>query len=444
MYRLKEIQDSLLHLVGWEQSFNPADYIAGVMTQTESGLYFQGAHPLVTLDNMRAIMPENFIFQYPDWNMIFEYKAGAKVKHNDKIYIALIDNVNETPTDSDYNPDFNTDYTTVWANYNYLTDYLERETRKGIATMVQTFIQTKQLNNETKNLLERRTFFDGAGHIKNTIDNRGKLCGYEIVAARAMGVTTKIERIGLQTTGGTGIVKVYIFHSNNVEPFKTLNLNVTNANGGFQWFPVDDLYLPYISSNNNAGGSWFICYNQNELPAGMEAINISKDWSRDPCMSCNVGNVQLWRELTKYLQISPFMFQAPTDFAAFPQMWNINETVYTNAVNYGINVEVSVGCDLTDFIKSQKHIFQTALQKQVAANVLRTLAMNPEVRVNRNQSNASRMEILYELDGNTSGVRAGGLGYELKKAFDAISMDTAGIDRICLSCNNHGVRYRTV
>jgi len=436
MYRLKEIQDSLLHLVGWEQSYNPADAIRNDMTTTESGLYFQGAHPLVTLDNVRAIMPEQFIFIYPAFNAETTYNAGSKVSYSSKVYESLKTTIGITPG--------TVEATTDWREYNYLSDFLERETRKGIASMVQTFIQTKQLNNETKNLLERRTFFDGAGHIKNTIDNRGKLCGYEIVAARAMGITTKIERIGLQTTGGPGIVKIYIFHSNKVEPFKTLELDVTSANGGFQWFPVDDLYLPYISSDNNAGGSWFICYNQNELPAGMEAINISKDWSRDPCMSCNVGNVQLWRELTKYLQISPFMFQSPTDFAAFPQMWNINETVYTNAVNYGINVEVSVGCDLTDFIKSQKHIFQTALQKQVAANILRTLAMNPDVRVNRNQSNASRMEILYELDGNTSGVRAGGLGYELKKAFDAISMDTAGIDRICLSCNNHGVRYRTV
>ena len=49
MYRLKEIQDALLHVVGWEQSFDPAKAIDTYLTQTESGLYFQGAHPLLTL-----------------------------------------------------------------------------------------------------------------------------------------------------------------------------------------------------------------------------------------------------------------------------------------------------------------------------------------------------------------------------------------------------------
>ena len=105
---------------------------------------------------------------------------------------------------------------------------------------------------------------------------------------------------------------------------------------------------------------------------------------------------------------------------------------------------LTVGCDLTDFIIEQRNIFATALQRQVAAIALRTMAMNPEARVNRNQTNVSRMEILYELDGNTNGVRPGGLGYELKQAYAALRISTQGIDRICLTCNNHGVRYRTV
>ena len=358
---------------------------------------------------------------------------GAKVKNETKVWIAKQANTGVTPEAGE-----------IWEEYNYLSDYLERLTLSGIASMVQNFIQGKQLDKETQSLLERRTFFDGAGRLQARIENRGKLCGYEIVPVRSMGVTSKIERIGLQMTGATGKVKLYLFHSSQPDPIKTVELDFTNTNGGFQWFPVTDCFLPYISDSNNAGGSWFLCYNQNDLPTDMQAINISKDWSREPCDTCNMGDVQVWRQLTKYLQISPFTYQAPTTFNQFPELWDIEQTIYTNTVNYGINVEISVGCDLTDFIVSQRHIFATVIQKQVAANALRTLAMNPSVNVNRNQSNASRMDILYELDGNTSGVRPGGLGYELKKAYEALSLDTKGIDRICLKCNNGGVKYRTV
>lgn len=440
MIRINEICEALKNVCGWEQSYDPAKAIDDNLTQTESGLYFQGAHPLLTLDNMEAIMPDDWGIQYPVWDALTQWKQNKVVQYgndtngNKLFWKAKADNVGEEPTEDSL----------FWSKYNILSDFLERMTRNGIATAIQTFTQIKQLDKETRNLLERRTFFDGAGRIRATLQNNHKLVGFEIVPVRAMGVTAKIEKIGLQMTGGTGVVRMYLFHSSQIDPIKTFDLNFTVTNGGFQWFPLTDCYLPYISDKNNAGGSWFLCYNQDELPAGMEAINVSKDWSREPCGTCNMGSVEVWRELTKYLQVTPFMYNAPETFAEYPVLWDIAYTMYTRTQNYGLNCEITIGCDLTDFIISQRQIFQTVIQRQVAAIALRTLAMNPNVRVNRNQSNATRMDILYELDGNTSGVRPGGLGYDLKKSYEALQIDTQGLDRICLACNNRGVRYRTV
>lgn len=441
MYRIKEIQDALLHVCGWEQSYNPKEAIDSDLTRSESGLMFQGAHPLLTLDTMRAIMPDDWGYQYPEWNSRETYSAGTIVQYDlngndDELYWESIrdNNTNEIPGES----------VLFWKPYNILSDFLERVTRNGIATAIQTFTQIKQLDKETRNLLERRTFFDGAGRIRATLQNTHKLVGFEIVPVRALGVTAKIEKIGLQMTGGTGIVKMYLFHSSQIDPIKTFDLDFQVKNGGFQWFTLEDCFLPYISKDNNSGGSWFLCYNQDELPQGMEAINLSKDWSREPCGTCNIGSVEVWRELTKYLQVTPFMYNAPETFAEYPELWDIAYTMYTNTQNYGLNCEITVGCDLTDFIISQRQIFQDVIQKQVAVIALRALAMNPNVRVNRYQSNATRADILYELDGNTSGVRPGGLGYQLKKAYEALKLDTQGLDRVCLSCNNRGVRYKAV
>lgn len=441
MYRIKEIQDALLHVCGWEQSYNPKEAIDSDLTRSESGLMFQGAHPLLTLDTMRAIMPDDWGYQYPEWNSRETYSAGTIVQYDlngndDELYWESIrdNNTNEIPGES----------VLFWKPYNILSDFLERVTRNGIATAIQTLTQIKQLDKETRNLLERRTFFDGAGRIRATLQNTHKLVGFEIVPVRALGVTAKIEKIGLQMTGGTGIVKMYLFHSSQIDPIKTFDLDFQVKNGGFQWFTLEDCFLPYISKDNNSGGSWFLCYNQDELPQGMEAINVSKDWSREPCGTCNIGSVEVWRELTKYLQVTPFMYNAPETFAEYPELWDIAYTMYTNTQNYGLNCEITVGCDLTDFIISQRQIFQDVIQKQVAVIALRALAMNPNVRVNRYQSNATRTDILYELDGNTSGVRPGGLGYQLKKAYEALKLDTQGLDRVCLSCNNRGVRYKAV
>lgn len=438
MIRLQDIQTALLPVVGWEQDYNPQNQIDESLCRSESGLTFQGAHPLCTLANVRAIMPDDYLYKYPDWSATPVYQAGAKVKHNSVVWVAVSVNTGSEPSES------NTD----WKAYNMLSDYLRQLTVNGINTAVQTFIQDKQLQQESRDLLERRTFFDGAARLQATIEPRGKIVGFEIVPVRSMGVTTRIERIGLQMTGGVGTVRLYIFHSSQVAPMRVVDVEFTNRSGGFQWFtPSEPIYLPYIpgtdGEGNDSGGAWFLCYNQNDLPSGMRALNVSKDWSVEPCQTCLGGSIESWRQMTKYLQVSPFAIHAPADFREYPEMFDIGLVGYTNTMNYGLNCEISVGCDLTDFIVSQRQIFATVIQKQVAAHVLRTIAMNPDVRVNRNQVNVTRDELLYELDGAPTG-RAAGMGYELRQAYKALSLDTRGLDRICLQCNNHGVRYRTV
>lgn len=420
-------------VVGWEQAYNPAESIAEDLTISESGLTFQGAHPLVTLQNMAAVMPDDWGYQYPEWNPDLQYPLGTVVSYNGSYWEAITAySGNEPVPGSD-----------DWRPYNILSDFLRRLTKNGIHKAVATFLQGKEIARETRNLVERRTFFDGAARLKATTENNGKIVGMEIVPVRALGVTAKIERIGLQMVGGVGSVTVYLFHSSQVAPVKVATLNYTNTSGGFQWFTLDDFYLPYISADTDAGGAWYLCYNQADLPEGMQALNVSKDWSSEPCQTCLGGSIEGWKQITKYLQVSPFATKAPADFKDYPEMFDIGRVAYTNTQNYGMNAEITIGCDLTDFIIEQRAQFKNVIQQQVAVTALRTLAMNPDVRVNRHQVNATRDQILYEIDGNPQG-RAGGLAYDLAQAYKALAIDTKGLDRICLCEQNNGVKYRTV
>lgn len=444
MIRIEEIKQGLAHLVGWEQAITPQELIDDGLTEAESGLTFQAAHPLVTLKNLQSVMPEFDEKAFPEWNKYKFYKKGVVVRHKETLFQAQQNNVGKEPRTADFNDDFNDDFSrnigTYWKQYSQMTDWLQRLQDASITGMVQRFLTEKSLLKESKQLLERRTFFDGAGRLSNTLRNAQRLVGFEIIPAYSMGVTAKIERIGLQMTGATGRVRVYLFHSSQPDPIQVEDLEFTKTNGGFQWFNVKDWYMPYVSEANDSGGAWFLCYNQADLPEGMECINVAKDWSREPCGTCNVGSVEAWRQLTKFLGISPFRVKSLETFEEYPELWDIADNVYTNTVNYGLNVEVSVYCDLTDFIIRERQMFATVLQKEMAARVLRMLAFNPSVRVNRNQSNASQFDLLYEVDGNPQG-RESGIGKELKDAYAALDIDTRGIDRLCLTCRPIGVRY---
>lgn len=427
MIRIADIQDKLLHLVGWKQNYDLSNItLSDNLTQTESGMYFQQIHPLLTLDNLQSIAPDfqNYNWQVYDTNKA--YKSGEVVRIEDSLYKAL-QNVPIKTSISD------TDY---WVETNPFSEWLEDKTKASIVKLVNKFINMKLADKASKSLIENKTLFDGTGRLTNKIENRNRLVGFEIDTVRSKGVTVKIDKIGLQMTE-PGSYTLYIFHSSNPEPIYTLTFEKTNANS-LEWFkPKDDILLPYESVNTDAGGSWYLVYKQSELPENAQAIYKDRDWSTGPCKACSRSEFLAYQAWSKYIEVHPFYISEDEEFD--PEAMN-----FTYDKNYGINLEVSAYCDLTDFIIKQRAMFQDVLSKQVAIDFLREFAYNPNVRTNRHSINASKLDILAELDGDSSSMRQSGLSYELDIALKALSISTQGLDRICLPCVNNGIKYRSI
>ena len=427
MIRIADIQDKMLHLVGWKQSYDLSDImLSSNLAQTESGMYFQQIHPLLTLDNLRSIAPDfqNFNWQVHDVNKA--YKSGEVVRVDDSLYKAIQDVPAETDIlDSEY-----------WTETNPFSEWLEEKTKASIVKLVNKFINMKLADKATKSLIENKILFDGTGRLTNKIENRNKLVGFEIDTVRSKGVTVKIDKIGLQMTE-PGSYTLYIFHSSNPEPIYTLTFEKTKANS-LEWFkPKDDILLPYESTNTDAGGSWYLVYKQSELPENAQAIYKDRDWSTGPCKACSRSEFLAYQAWSRYIEIHPFYISEDEEFD--PEIMN-----FTYDKNYGINLEVSAYCDLTDFIIKQRAMFQDVLSKQVAIDFLREFAYNPNVRTNRHSINASKLDILVELDGDANSMRQSGLSYELDIALKALSISTQGLDRVCLPCVNNGIKYRSI
>lgn len=425
MYRLTDIVNAFEGLVGWEKESTKID---DSIISSESGLYFQEAHPLLTLRAMRGIMPQDMLERYPQHSSGNQYAKGAIVSYNGKAYKSLVDGNAALPTD-----------TTTWEEYDLLTDYLSDLETRGIKKVVTRFVRDKVIGMETRNIIDRRSLFDGTGRLANRVPSEGRIVGFEIEPLRAEGVTMKIEKIGLQFTGNVGPVTMYLFHSSKAEPVWTKTFDYTNEKGSYMWFDAEEVYLPYVNDSVNAGGSWYLVYYQASLPSYMEAVNFGRDWSREPCGTCNKGDAQLYQTLSKYINLSPF-YVAVDDWDG--NLWDIQSMVYTNTNNYGINLTFSLGCDLSDIMIAERLNFANVIQLQVASDALRTLALNPEVAVNRVQYNADRDNILYETDGNGQGIR--GLNGDLERAYKALSFDTKGLSPVCLTCTKKGIRYGTI
>lgn len=446
MVRAIDIQEKLLHLIGWEQNYDTSGLkISDALTVSESGIYFQQIHPLLTLQSLSCIAPDFKNIEYAEYNPEMPYSKGNIVKYNDTAYKALQKSVGRQP-------DIESEY---WVETNPFSEWLENKTKASIQKAISRYCNEKIAQGTYKTLCESRTLFDGTGRLVDVVKNKKNLVGFEIVPVRAKGVTTKINKIGLQFTE-PGDYTLYLMHSSMDAPVKVIKLNKVRKNS-IEWFSVEDVYLPYQSDDNDAGGSWYLCYFQSELPEGSQAIRKDKDWSKEPCGSCSRRELLAWMAWSKYIEIHPFFVNEElieainfnedfnNDFAKQPiHLWDVDNNQYTYNNNYGLNLEVTISCDITDFIIEQRMMFQDIIAKQVAIDMLKEFAYNANVRTNRHSINASRLDILYELDGDSSSMKKSGLNYQLDLAFKAINISTQGIDRVCLPCKNNGIKYRTV
>lgn len=435
MVRANDIQEKLLRLIGWEQNYDTSDLkISDALTVSESGLYFQQIHPLLTLQNMSCIAPDFNNITFPEYNSEKEYSKGNVVDYQGTQYKAL-------QKAQGKQPDIESEY---WVETNLFSEWLESKTKASIQKAIARYCNEKTVEGTNKPLCESRTLFDGTGRLVDTVKNKKNLVGFEIIPVRAKGVTTKINKICLQFTKA-GEYTLYLMHSSIDAPVKIIKLNKIRDNSA-EWFTVDDLYLPYQSEDNDAGGSWYLCYFQSELPEGSQAIRKNKDWSKEPCGSCSRRELLAWMAWSKYLEIHPFFVNEELINIEDESLhlWDVENNQYTYDNNYGLNLEVTVSCDITDFIVEQRMMFQDVIAKQVAVDMLREFAYNSNVRTNRHSINASRLDILYEVDGDSSSMKKSGLSYQLDMAFKAIKLSTSGIDRVCLPCRNNGIKYRTV
>ena len=446
MVRVNDIQDKLLHLIGWEQNYDASDLkISDTLTVSESGLYFQQIHPLLTLQNIACIAPEFKNMTFEEYSTKKSYSKGNVVKYDEKLYKALQKALNKQP-------DIESEY---WVEANPFSEWLESKTKASIQKAIARYCNEKIAQGTYKTLCENRTLFDGTGRLVDVVKNRKNLVGFEIVPVRAKGVTTKINKIGLQFTE-PGEYTLYLMHSSMDAPVKIIKLNKIRKNS-IEWFSLNDVYLPYQSEDNDAGGSWYLCYFQSELPEGSQAIRKDKDWSKEPCNSCSRREYLAWMAWSKYIEVHPFFVNEELveavnfnddfndDFEKQAlHLWDVENNQYTYDNNYGLNLELTISCDITDFIIEQRMLFQDVIAKQVAVDMLREFAYNTNVRTNRHSINASRLDILYEIDGDSSSMKKSGLSYQLDMAFKAIKLSTEGIDRVCLPCKNNGIKYRTV
>jgi len=173
MYRETDLMNCLFGLAGWRQNQNPDfETLPPSLIATASGLYYQDAHPLITVENMDQVLKNYSAWNYPPYEEAGEYAIGDKVRYatDGKVYeaIAAIPDAPAILNQDD------------WTEVKYFSQALEAITRASINKVASAVFTKKKLDGVTKSIFENVQLFDGLGDLLNKEVKQSRFVGLQI------------------------------------------------------------------------------------------------------------------------------------------------------------------------------------------------------------------------------------------------------------------------
>lgn len=431
MYRESDLMTCLFGLIGWRQNDNP-EYptLPPELIASSSGLYFQDTHPLVSIENLDQGLKNYDHFVYPDFEQNAAYEQDDRVRDPEShiVYEAIHD-----IADSGSAPDYVND----WVEVNLLAQKLEALTKAAINKVAAAVFTKKKLDRVAKTVLESVPLFSGVGDFSNREVKAGRFVGLQISVNNIADLTAVIRRIGTQFSGANPGLSLWLWHSSSQVPIQEIVMPSLAANA-FQW-SNKEILLKDLGENQQVGGYYYLGYYESDL-VGM-AINKLYDFSSAPaCTTCNSDHAY-YMAWSRYVSIMPFYVPAayiPDEdpINPGPQLWDLNVTQYNYQNNFGLNLDLSVRCDVTDLLCKERDVFTQALGLQVAVDALTEIAFSTRNNVIAKETRDLADYALKDVAGNQ------GLVSRLDKALDALAFDLSDLNRVCLPCDNaNGVQY---
>jgi len=436
MYDVTKIQTAFANLVGWRTPSNP-DYpsLTSATTTTDSGLYFQDQYPFLSIENMDAICEDFDNMGIAAYAGGTTYGAGDKVISSGTAYISLAAaNTGKTPAS---NP-------TWWRSL--LEQYL-LDTNKQVGVMaIEAVLSKKKLTKSTKALWDQVMIFEGAGSMSSTVINEGRFVGLKVTPGKFNGIAVKLNYLGLQFTQNQTDLTIYVFHSSQIDPVYTQNVSTTKTAKAFQWVALTDTMLYYsdidqttVANQVDSGGSYFIGYYEDDITG--QSIEKQWDYTKSPCENCNqdVYNKYSYNIYNKFAKVEPISVEAASLNGHL--MWDIEDTSYPQVGNFGLNLNISVLCDITDILVTEKERFTQLVMKFMAVFVARKIMYSN--RVNR-ISETLKKDMAFELKGVID-TNFYGLETELKREIDAVDFDMSEFNSPCFrQTNNKSIRMSSI
>lgn len=427
MFNEQKIVACLNSLVQFENVADPSyGTIDNSLITSDTGRLISSAHPLVTVENLYNVAPEFDKYNYPAWVAGVLLKKGSYVKSAGSLFAVKHDILAADNTVAPVNgPDFELS--------NPFSAWLTSIKNQSAIELISKLVEMKKLTDAGKTILESTRLYEGGGTFVDRIINKGNFVAFEIQLKPGENLQTVISQIGIQMDGIVD-VPFYLYHTSLSGP---LSITPITARGSldFNWSAVT-LALQSVdydpATGHDVGGLFYLGYYQDDL-GGVQAINKNFDIGIAPCASCNTYNITAFGKWNKRVRFRSCLVDA-MDFVGDRLMFNPQEVEYTPGYNWGINLAISVNCDISNFICKNKLTLADAMVKMCAVNGLKKIAY-----CTRLNAIAATIKDTAMAELNTD-IKSSSYYSEYMAALKAMNIEFSGFDEDCLPCYDRRLR----
>lgn len=429
MYNVPALIAGFEGFVGILQSNLPQiPQIGEPLILSDSGVYLQDKHPLVSLENIWYAAPDFSWTNWLGWVSMGVYSIGAQVGYSGKIYIATSAVTGVIPPDAD---------TGNWAIYNPFQVWLQQKYNQAVKNLFAEVVKIKKLHHMAKSLLERQQLYRGGGSLNQVIISTHTFVGFEILVQQAEGLMVILDQAGIQTTETQSTLTFYLYHSTVDAALETSDTAITQVNT-FNWVDLTNgtaanMIMMYLAQNT--AGVYYFGYYQDDLTGQA----ISKQWncSQQPCVGCTGVDVTMYNKWSRYVTMRNI--QVPSSaFGEDRTLFDTSKIIYNTNTNWGLNLSITVRCDLTDFILYSKPLYADTFAMQLAREMLSAIASNSRINPTNNQIQTdARADLDIKFPG--SWIR------QYYDSIESLNLDMSGFSKACMPCDNtKKMKWRSV
>lgn len=425
MYDPKTLQTVFQSLVGVRQSNTPGvPLILPPLSLSTTGKYVDDKNPLASTENMYYSAPNFDVNVYPNWSTGSNYPSGSIVSSIGIIYIANNNLTNDTmPPASD---------TINWSVYNPFNNWISQKVNQAIPNLFDEIFKRKKLLHMGKAILERIQLFRGGGNSNTPIVGKGRFVGFSIVPEQAEALWVYLDKVGLQASGANPSMAFYLYHSEQDDYIYKWTLNMGGART-FNWTslldnsspPKENCIMKYLSQNTS--GTYYFGYYENDLVGNAYSRNF--DCSTSPCPGCDGQDVRLYNQWSRYTTLKNIQVPS-TALMSDKSLFDTSKITYGERTNWGINLSLTVRCNLTDFISYNPSLYSEAIAMQTCKEFLEAIANGIRLGPSPAQT---KLSAISALDPKAPGNWIS----SYNDSIEALNIDLSGFSKSCMPCEEN-------